>query len=43
MDALLERNDGLRIALSAAPGLGDWYQRLGFEPDPRALVRRRRG
>jgi ribosomal protein S18 acetylase RimI-like enzyme len=42
MEALLEGNDGLRIALSAAPGMGEWYERLGFEPDPRALVRRRR-
>lgn len=41
MDALLTGNDGIRFALSAAPGMVEWYRRLGFEPDPRALVRRR--
>jgi len=40
--ALLEGHDEIRFALSAADGLTEWYARLGFEPDPRALVRRRR-
>ena len=42
MDALLVQTDGLRIALSAANGLAEWYEELGFERDPRAMVRRRR-
>lgn len=42
VSALLEGHDDMRFALSAADGLTEWYARLGFERDPRALVRRRR-
>lgn len=42
VSALLEGHDDMRFALSAADGLTEWYAQLGFEPDPRALVRRRR-
>ena len=42
MQALMDGHDGIRFALSAADGMGDWYAGLGFEPDPRAMVRRRR-
>jgi GNAT superfamily N-acetyltransferase len=42
MERLLDGHDGVRFALSAAMGMGDWYARLGFEPDERAMVRRRR-
>ena len=38
MERLLDRHDGVRFALSAAMGMGDWYARLGFEPDERAMV-----
>jgi hypothetical protein len=42
MRQLLDGHDGVRFALSSAMGMGDWYARLGFEPDERAMVRRRR-
>jgi hypothetical protein len=42
MERLLGGHDGVRFALSAAMGMGEWYARLGFEPDERAMVRRRR-
>jgi GNAT superfamily N-acetyltransferase len=42
METLMAGHDRVRFALSAAPGMNDWYARLGFEPDPRAMVRRRR-
>jgi ribosomal protein S18 acetylase RimI-like enzyme len=42
MRQLLDGHDGVRFALSSAIGMGDWYARLGFEPDERAMVRRRR-
>ena len=38
--ALMEGHEDLRFSLSAADGLTDWYERLGFELDPRAMVRR---
>ena len=38
--ALMDGHDDLRFSLSAADGLTDWYERLGFELDPRAMVRR---
>ena len=42
METLLDGHDHVRFALSTAPGVADWYASLGFEPDPRAMVRRRR-
>jgi len=42
MERLLDGHDGVRFGLSAAMGMGEWYGRLGFEPDERAMVRRRR-
>jgi GNAT superfamily N-acetyltransferase len=42
MHALMEGRDRTRFSLAAAPGMDDWYRRLGFEPDPRAMVRPRR-
>jgi len=42
MERLLDGHDGVRFHLSAAMGMGEWYARLGFEPDERAMVRRRR-
>ncbi|MFL5756013.1 MAG: GNAT family N-acetyltransferase, partial [Chloroflexota bacterium] len=38
--ALTEGHESVRFALAAAPGLQGWYAKLGFEPDPRAMVRR---
>ena len=38
--ALMDGHDDLRFSLSAADGLAGWYERLGFEVDPRAMVRR---
>jgi hypothetical protein len=32
----------VRFSLGAAGGLDDFYGRMGFEPDDRAMVRRRR-
>ncbi len=40
--ALMDGRDRVRFTLAAAPGMDDWYRRLGFEPDPRAMVRPRR-
>ena len=42
MHALVDGRDGVRFGLSAAPGMAEWYARLGFEPDERAMVRHRR-
>ncbi len=42
MQALMDGRDRTRFSLAAAPGMDDWYRRLGFEPDPRAMVRPRR-
>ena len=42
MHALMDGRDGVRFALSAAPGLDAWYAKLGFVPDERAMVRPRR-
>lgn len=42
VSALLEGQDELRVALAVADGLQEWYARLGFVPDPHAMVRRRR-
>ncbi len=41
MHALMDGRDGVRFELSAAPGMNDWYGRLGFVPDDRAMVRQR--
>ncbi len=41
MAALMDGRDGVRFALSAASGMDDWYRKLGFVPDPHAMVRRR--
>ncbi len=42
MRALMDGRDRVRFTLAAAPGMDDWYRSLGFEPDPRAMVRPRR-
>ena len=42
MERLMVVLEGMRVSLSAADGMADWYARLGFEPDARAMVRRRR-
>ena len=42
MHALMDGRDGVRFALSAAPGMDAWYAKLGFVPDQRAMVRARR-
>jgi GNAT superfamily N-acetyltransferase len=42
IDALLENNDGIRFSLSAVPGVESLYAAVGFVPDERAMVRRRR-
>ncbi len=41
--SLVEGRPDVRFALHAAPGMSAWYERLGFEPDPTAMFRRRRG
>lgn len=40
--ALMENNDGIRFSLSAVPGAESLYAAVGFVPDERAMVRRRR-
>lgn len=40
--ALLENNDDIRFSLTAVPGAEGLYASVGFVPDPRAMVRRRR-
>ncbi len=42
MHALMDGRENVRFALSAAPGMDDWYAKLGFAPDTRAMVRQRR-
>lgn len=42
MHALMDGRDGVRFALTAAPGMDAWYAKLGFVPDERAMVRLRR-
>ncbi|MHB8892562.1 MAG: GNAT family N-acetyltransferase [Candidatus Limnocylindrales bacterium] len=42
MHALIDDRDEVRFALSAAPGVDDWYRKLGFLPDPHAMTRPRR-
>jgi len=42
MHALMDGREHVRFALSAAPGMDDWYGKLGFVPDTRAMVRQRR-
>lgn len=42
MHALIDGHDGMRFALSAAPGMDAWYAKLGFVADQRAMVRGRR-
>jgi hypothetical protein len=32
----------VRFSLNAAGGVGEYYRRFGFEPDPSAMVRPRR-
>ena len=39
---LTDEWDQVRFSLSAAPGLEDWYRKLGFLPDPHAMYRPRR-
>ncbi|MFL5926966.1 MAG: GNAT family N-acetyltransferase [Gaiellaceae bacterium] len=39
--SLTDGRDGVRISLHAAGGMQPYYARLGFEPDPAAMVRRR--
>lgn len=41
MAALMDGRPGIRFALSAASGMDAWYAKLGFVPDPHAMVRRR--
>ena len=41
MRALMDGHDGVRFRLSAASGVDAWYAAMGFEPDHRAMVRRR--
>ena len=41
MAALMDGRDDVRFALSAASGMDAWYAKLGFVPDPHAMVRRR--
>jgi hypothetical protein len=41
MRALMDGHDGVRFTLLAAPGMDDWYRSLGFEPEPRAMVKPR--
>jgi predicted N-acetyltransferase YhbS len=40
--ALVDGMPHVRFSLGAAGGLDDFYGRMGFEPDDRAMVRRRR-
>jgi GNAT superfamily N-acetyltransferase len=39
---LTDGRDQVRFSLTAAPGLADWYRKLGFVPDPDAMTRPRR-
>ncbi len=41
MRTLMDGHESMRFTLLAAPGMEDWYARLGFEPDSRAMVRPR--
>jgi GNAT superfamily N-acetyltransferase len=41
MAAVMDNRPGVRFALSAASGMGAWYEKLGYVPDPHAMVRRR--
>ena len=41
MHALMDGRDGVRFALTAAPGMDAWYRKLGFVPDGRAMMRPR--
>jgi ribosomal protein S18 acetylase RimI-like enzyme len=41
MHALMDGREGVRFALSAAPGMDGWYRKLGYVADPRALMRPR--
>lgn len=41
MGALMDGRPNVRFALSAASGMDAWYRKLGYEPDPHAMVRRR--
>ena len=41
MHALMDGREHVRFSLSAAPGMDGWYAKLGFAPDPRAMVRQR--
>jgi predicted GNAT family acetyltransferase len=38
--SLVEDRPGVRFALHAAPGMTEWYSRLGFRPDVSAMFRR---
>jgi GNAT superfamily N-acetyltransferase len=42
MHALIDGREDVRFALSAASGVGEWYRKLGFLPDPHAMTRPRR-
>jgi N-acetylglutamate synthase-like GNAT family acetyltransferase len=42
MHLLVDGHDLVRFSLAAAPGLEDWYRKLGFLPDRHAMFRPRR-
>jgi N-acetylglutamate synthase-like GNAT family acetyltransferase len=42
MHLLTDGRDLVRFSLAAAPGVEDWYRKLGFLPDPHAMFRPRR-
>ena len=42
IETLMGDRSGVRFMLNAAAGLGGYYARFGFEPDPSAMVRPRR-
>jgi N-acetylglutamate synthase-like GNAT family acetyltransferase len=39
---LTDGHDLIRFSLASAPGLEEWYRKLGFLPDPHAMFRPRR-
>lgn len=41
MHALMDGREGVRFGLAAAPGMDEWYRKLGFIPDPNAMLRPR--
>jgi predicted N-acetyltransferase YhbS len=42
IEALIDGREGMKFVLTAREGTQPFYRRLGFEPDPRVLVRQRR-